>query len=823
MKQIGTGWLLTAKKTGIFLAIFLLYSKTKSMFKNYLLVALRQLSRNRGYSFVNIFGLATGMAIALVIGIWAYDELSVDQHIPYGDRVVQIMQNQWAQGQTDEKTPPRYVGTTVSPALNPWLHKDQYGDVFDVTAMALWPGQHLLVSGDKSIVHSGTSAEYTFPIVFGFRFLSGSPESMRDPNTALISRSTAIALYGTEDAVGKTFKYENRRPFTVGGVYADQPVNSSLRDYSFFISMANEETSWVRSIYNFENHSCRMYARLAENVTLDQATARIKNICSPFVQFAYETYEVFPFRKLYLYYDEGVSLGDGRIVYVRMLSLIGVFILLLACINFMNLVTARSEKRAKEVGIRKTVGSLRGHLIAQFLGESVLLALLSFVFAIAVAALTLPWFNQLSGKTMTFLWTNPVFWSLSLVCALLTGLLAGSYPAFYLSGFRPVKVLKGLFKAGKGASNPRKVLVVTQFAISLALIIGTIVVFRQIQFAKNQPLGYDQSGLISVPVNTQELDSHFEAIRQALLNTGVVANVANASADINAFNQNNFLEWEGMSAEAKTLTFRDVFVNADYGPTIGWNIVKGRDFSRALLTDSAAAIVNETGARILGFKDPIGKTVKHWGKPYTIVGVTKDIISNSPYYPVQPAIFMGEGGHAVFAIRIKPGTPVRTALSAMEPVFRQFNPASPFIYSFIDEEYQKKFNTESRIGNLATVFSVLAIIISCLGLFGLASFVAEQRTKEIGVRKILGASVTGLWARLSADFIKLVVLSMVIAMPVSYYCMHQWLQNYALHTQLSAWIFAVAGVGLMLITLATISFQVLRAALMNPVKSLRSE
>lgn len=793
------------------------------MFRNYLLVALRQLSRNRGYSFVNIFGLATGMAIALVIGIWAYDELSVDQHIPYDDRVVQIMQNQWAQGQTDEKTPPRYVGTTVSPALNPWLHKDQYGDVFDVTAMALWPGQHLLVSGDKSIVHSGTSAEYTFPIVFGFRFLSGTPESMRDPNTALISRSTAIALYGTEEAVGKTFKYENRRPFTVGGVYADQPVNSSLRGYSFFISMANEETSWVRSIDNFENHSCRMYARLADNVTLDQATARIKNICSPFVQFAYETYEVFPFRKLYLYYDEGVSLGDGRIVYVRMLSLIGVFILLLACINFMNLVTARSEKRAKEVGIRKTVGSLRGHLIAQFLGESVLLALLSFVFAIALAALTLPWFNQLSGKTMTFPWTNPVFWSLSLVCAFVTGLLAGSYPAFYISGFRPVKVLKGLFKAGKGASNPRKVLVVTQFAISLALIIGTIVVFRQIQFAKNQPLGYDQSGLISVPVNTQELDSHFEAIRQALLNTGVVANVANASADINAFNQNNFLEWEGMSAEAKTLTFRDVFVNADYGPTIGWSIVKGRDFSRALLTDSAAAIVNETGARILGFKDPIGKTVKHWGKPYTIVGVTKDIISNSPYYPVQPAIFMGEGGHAVFAIRIKPGTPVRTALSAMEPVFRQFNPASPFIYSFIDEEYQKKFNTESRIGNLATVFSVLAIIISCLGLFGLASFVAEQRTKEIGVRKILGASVTGLWARLSADFIKLVVLSMVIAMPVSYYCMHQWLQNYALHTQLSAWIFAIAGVGLLLITLATISFQVLRAALMNPVKSLRSE
>lgn len=793
------------------------------MFKNYLLLALRQLRRNRGTSFVNIFGLATGMAIALIIGIWANDELSIDQGIPNGDRVVEIMQNQWAQGHTDEKTPPRYVGTTVSPALNPWLQKGNYKDVFDQTAMTLWPGQHLLVNGDKSIVHTGTSAEYTFPIIFGFRFLSGTAESMRDPNTALISRSTAIALYGTENAVGKTFNYENRRPFTIGGVYADQPANSSLRGYNFLISMANEETSWVKNIDNFENHSCRIYARLADNVTADQATARIKNICSPYVKFAYETYQVFPFQSLYLYYDEGNSVGDGRIGYVRMLSIIGVFILLLACINFMNLVTARSEKRAKEVGIRKTFGSLRGHIIAQFLGESVLLALISFVLAIALAALTMPWFNQLSGKTMTFPWTNPLFWIFSLICALLTGLLAGSYPAFYLSSFRPVKVLKGLFKAGKGASSPRKVLVVAQFAISLALIIGTIVVFRQVQFAKDQPLGYNQGGLISVPVNTQELDSHFEALRQRLLNTGMVANVANSSTDLNGFNMNNFLEWEGMSEEAKNLSFRDVFVNADFGPTIGWNIVKGRDFSRAHVTDSTAAIVNETGARILGFEDPIGKTVKHWGKSYTIIGVTKDMISNNPYYPVQPAIFMGEGGHSVFTIRIKPNTPVRTALAAMEPVFKEFNPASPFIYSFIDEEYQKKFNTESRIGNLATVFSFMAILISCLGLFGLASFVAEQRTKEIGVRKVLGASVTGLWALLSADFIKLVALSMLIAMPLAYYCMDQWLQNYALHTSLSAWIFVVSGVGLLLVTLATVSYQVVRAALLNPVKSLRSE
>jgi putative ABC transport system permease protein len=793
------------------------------MFKNYLIIAIRQLRKNGGYSFINIFGLATGMAIALVIGIWAADELSVDQGMPNGGRIVEIMQNQWPKGQTNEKTPPTYVGTTISPALNRWLQKGKYQDVFSATAMTLWPSQHLLVNGAKTIVQTGTSAEYTFTLIFGYHFLSGTAQSMRDPNTALISQSTAIALYGTEHAVGKTFTYENRRPFTVGGVYADQPASSSLKDIEFFISMASEETTGVRNINDFESHNCRMYALLAPKVSPQQATARIKNICSPFVKYAYENYQALPFKSLYLHYDNGNSVGEGRIVYVRMLSIIGIFILMLACINFMNLATARSEKRAKEVGIRKTVGSLRGHLIAQFLGESVLMAFISFMLAIVLADLTLPGFSLLSGKSLIFPWTSLLFWIAAILCTGVTGLLAGSYPAFYLSGFRPVKVLKGTFKTGKGAGLARKILVVTQFSISLALIIGTIVVFRQIQFAKDQPLGYQQSGLINVPDNTRELDTHYEAIRNALLKTGVVAGIANASTTLNDFSQNDFFQWEGMSEEAKTVSFRDIYVNADFGSTVGWTILKGRDFSRERITDSTAAIVNETGASILGFKDPVGKMINHYGKSYTIIGVAKNIISNSPYYPVQPAMFMGDGGHGLFTIRIKPGTPVRAALAAMEPVFKQFNPSSPFVYTFMDEEYQAKFATESRIGNLASVFSGLAILISCLGLFGLASFVAEQRTKEIGVRKVLGARVTGLWALLSTDFLKLVILSCLVAMPLSYFFMSKWLENYALHTPLSLWIFISAGAGILFITLATVSYQALKAALMNPVKSLRNE
>jgi putative ABC transport system permease protein len=365
--------------------------------------------------------------------------------------------------------------------------------------------------------------------------------------------------------------------------------------------------------------------------------------------------------------------------------------------------------------------------------------------------------------------------------------------------------------------------VVAQFSISLSLIIGTIVVFRQIRYAEDRPVGYDRAGLINVPINTDALDRNYEALRTSLLKTGVVSGVANASTLLTAFYQNDAMLWPGMTEEQKNIFFRDIEVNSDFGPAVGWTVLRGRDFSRAYLTDSSAAIVNETGARALGFKNPIGKTVRFENKVYTIIGVTKDMISNSPYDKVQPAVFLGQGGHSVDIIRIKPGAPIRTALSAIESVYKQYNPASPFIYHFNDDDYAQKFETETRIGDLTTVFAGLAILISCMGLLGLASFVAEQRRKEIGVRKVLGASVVNLWAMLSGDFLKLIALSMAIAMPLIGMTMNKWLQNYPIHTYLSPWIFVLAGAGMLLITLCTVSFQALKAALVNPVKSLRTE
>jgi ABC-type antimicrobial peptide transport system permease subunit len=792
------------------------------MFKNYLLLTLRQLRKNRGYIVINVGGLAIGMAAALLIGIWIAGEIAVDKSYPDRSHIVEIMQDQRPNG-TPTGSPITYRGTTVSSALKPFL-QNRYKNIFAETAMFEWSGDGLLVNGEKSISRKGSWVEHSFPSIFGYQFLSGNPASLRDPSTALLSRSTAIALYGTEKVLGKTFSYNNQLLFTVGGVYADMPQTSSFHDIDFFIPITHKWMDWLTHNTDFNNHICRIFARLDGNITPEEATARIKNVCTPFVKYNIETYTVFPFDQLYLHYDESGSVGgSGRIGFVRLIGIIGVFVVLLACINFMNLSTAQSEKRAKEVGIRKTLGSLRGQLISQFLGESLLVAFFAFILAIFLVVLTLPLFTQLAGKPMIIPWTSPIFWALSLAITFITGLLAGSYPAFYLSGFRPVRVLKGAFRAGKSASLPRKVLVVSQFSISLCLIIGTLVVFRQIQYAKDRPVGYDRAGLINVPISTDLLDQHYESLRTSLLNTGVVANVANASTLLTAFYQNNFMEWEGMTEAQKSISFRDITVNADYGPTIGWTVVQGRDFSREYLTDSTAAIVNEEGARSLGFKNPIGKTFRYNNTDWKIIGVTKDMISNSPYEKVQPAVFMGRGGHSVHIIRIKPGAPIRSALAKIEAVYKQYNPSSPFIYHFNDDDYAQKFVTETRIGNLTTVFSGLAILISCLGLYGLASFVAEQRTKEIGVRKVLGAGVVNLWAMLSSDFLKLIAISMVIGMPLIGLAMNKWLQNFALHTDLSLWIFVLAGAGMLFITLCTVSFQALKAALMNPVKSLRTE
>ncbi|HTR30779.1 MAG TPA: ABC transporter permease [Puia sp.] len=805
------------------------------MFSNFLRIAIRSLQRHRTNSVINIAGLATGMAITLVIGLWIADECSFDHYHSNHSRIVQVMVRQDVTGNTLRHLIASgytaMAGYTISTALGPAM-RTGFDDIFEKTAMVThYQSPSLLNVGDKAISCAGEWAQYTFPEIFGFRMLLGTTRALKDPSTVLISKSTATALFGHDNPLGKIIRRDAKSTFAVGGVYEDLPRNSTFYGTGLLLPWNMKEMRWLNQNTDWNDHSAAMYALLAPNVTPEQATARIKFLPTSHVNIpdAKEYLMTYPLDRIHLHGDFKFGVPDGgRIRFVWFFGLIGGFVLLLACINFMNLSTARSERRAKEVGIRKTIGSLRSQLIGQFLGESILFALIALSVAMLFARLSLPFFNSLSAKDMHLPVSDPVFWLYAIAFAIFTGILAGSYPAFYLSAFRPVKVLKGLFRAGRSATILRQVLVTLQFTISLSLVIGTIVVFRQIMFAKDRPLGYTREGLVTIPINTDTLRQHYDALRNELLASGVISNVAQSSLPTTGFLNGNPAKWKGQTEDQKMIMFNNVNVSPEFGPTVGWKVLQGRDLSRDYPTDSSAALLNAAAVRAMGIDDPVGRQIEFapFGEPlktYHIVGVVGDMLANSPYEAIGPAIFLGDGWLAEMTIRIRPGISAHTALAAMEKIFKKFNPASPFIYRFNDEDYAQKFAAESQIGSLGAVFAGLAIFISCLGLFGLASFMAEQRTREVGVRKVLGAGVFDVWVLLSMDFLKLVLLSLVISMPLVFYGMHRWLGSYPIHAPLSWWIFASAGAGILAITLLTVSYQSLKAAFMNPVHSLRVE
>ncbi len=796
-----------------------------TMIRNYLKIALRNLVKNRVYSAINIGGLAVGMAVAMLIGLWIYDELSFDRYFRNYDRIAKVMQSGSFEGQVYHSG---YNPLPIGQEL-----RTVYSDDFTHVIMSSWTGEHILAYGDKKFTKTGNYLSSDAPDMLTLKMLSGTRAGLKDPNSILLSESVAQALFGTADPVGKLMKIDNKLDVKVTGVYEDFPYNTEFREMTFIApwDLYVSSQAWVkRAQDNVEwgNFSWQVLAQIAPNTDFEAVSAKIKNIRlkhNPEMSFLKPVVYLQPMSRWHLYtgWDKSGNV-EGRIQYVWLFGIIGAFVLLLACINFMNLSTARSEKRAREVGIRKAVGSVRSQLITQFFSESLLVAAFAFVLSILLVLLMLPVFNEVADKQTGVLWTNPVFWLCGFGFSLLTGLIAGSYPALYLSSFQAVKVLKGTFRVGRFASVPRQVLVVVQFTVSVTLIIGTIIVFRQIQHAKNRPVGYDRSGLVTVAMNTPELYQQYNALRTSLLETGAVVDMSTSSTPATDLNsQNSGFTWEGKDPAFKE-SFGTIAVSHDFGKTVGWQFIQGRDLSRQFATDSSGMVVNETAVRYMGLKDPVGKQSKWNDKSYRIVGVIRDMLMDSPFEPVYQTVYMLDYGWAnVINIKLNPNQSASESLAKIEGVFRKFNPGSPFDYKFTDQQYALKFATEERIGKLATGFAILAILISCLGLFGLASFMAEQRTKEIGVRKVLGASVTNLWVLLSKDFVVLVVIAFGISTVIAYYFLNGWLQKYQYHTELSWWIFAASGAGALLITLLTVSYQSIKAALLNPVKSLRSE
>lgn len=790
------------------------------MLKNYLKIAIRNLLRNKGFSIINITGLAIGMASALLILLWIQNELSYDRFYPKTDRIY-LMYNR------DKGSDGIWAWNNTPSPLGPTLKKDyaaveEYARYFNVT--------FLTTVGEKRINSQGAFCDSGFLRIFPFPMLKGEAFSaMNGPKNIVLTERMAKRLFGSEEAMGKTVRIDSTADFVVSGILKDLPPNTSftfdyLLPWSFAIRLG-----WERDNDSWGNNHVYTYVLLKPGVssaTFDQQVKKITIDHSKGV----ETTEVFtqPMARNHLYSknENGVLVGD-KIKTVQLFGVIACFILLIACINFMNLSTARSEKRAREVGVRKVVGAYRGFLIAQFVGESILISGLAFIVAMVLAYLSLDSFNLLVGKQLVIDYSNPVLWLFSAGFVLFTGLLAGSYPAFYLSSFQPVKVLKGSFKKADALISTRKVLVVFQFSFAIILIICTLIIQRQIEYAQNRDAGYDRHNLVYTFAQG-DLIKHYQLLKGDLINSGAAISVSKTSGPITRHWSDGWgYTWEGSTKQDEKVDFTSFAVDANFTRTMGATLISGRDIDiYKYPTDSTAVLLNEAAVRIMRLKNPIGMAITR-GKEenWHVVGVVKNFILESPFSrDIDPMIIAGPKlyGHVIH-IKFNPANSTAANLEKAEKIFRQYNPRYPFEYVFTDDSYARKFREEQQTGKLSALFAGLTIFISCLGLFALATYMAENRIREIGVRKVLGASVTSITTLLAKDFVWLVLIAFIIAAPVAWFVMNKWLLGYGYHIAIGWSVFVMSGVLALLIAVITVSWQSIRAAMSNPIKSLRSE
>jgi len=792
------------------------------MLKNYFKTAWRNLIRNTAFSVLNISGLGLGIACSLLIMLWVSDERSVDAFHDNGKFLYQVYERQYYDGKVEASYPTQGL---LADELKRVIPEIQYASAME---RASAPGSlSSFEAAGKIIKMNGSFAGADFFSMFSFPLLQGRPQAVLNTQEGIaISRKMADQFFGSDaKAIGKTIRYENREDLLVTAVFQNIPVSSSqqfdfLRSWIAFV----KENQWVN---NWGNTSPVTLVQLRKDADPHKVEAKIKDFIyryRPKDKGSLTELALQPYTEKYLHstFKDG-EIDGGRIEYVRLFTIVAIFILLIACINFMNLATARATKRAKEVGVRKVIGAARSTLIRQFMGEALLLTFFSTIVAICLAVILLPAFNNLSGKQLSLPLANPVFWAALSGLLLITGFVAGSYPAVFLSSLHPIRVLKGSLKFGASAVFFRKGLVVFQFALSIILIVGMIVIFRQMDYIQSKNLGYDRENLVYIPIEG-DLVKNYNLFKEKAGNIPGVLSVSKMRNSPTVIEHHTgSIEWAGKDPNL-AVSFADAVVGYDFVKTMNLQLKEGRDFSTQFGTDSTSYLLNETALQKIGYKDPIGREVV-WGNRHgKIIGVIKDFHFNSMHSAIDPLIIrLDENwGWGNILVRIK-GDNTKATVTGLQKLCKAINPKTPFTYQFSDEEYSRLYKSEQVVSKLSNCFAFLAIFISCLGLFGLATFSAAQRTKEIGVRKVLGASVSSIIALLTTNFLKPVLVAIVIAVPVSQYFLKQWLNGFAYKINIEWWVFAGAGGISILIAMLTVSFQAIKAAMTNPVKNLRTE
>ena len=786
------------------------------MFKNYLKIAWRNLIRNKGFSILNIAGLSIGLTVFTLIILWINFELGFDRFHENQERIYEVNNQYDVEGEI-------WTWNSTPKAMAPAIKKD-YPEVERISRY-FYDTPFLFSVDDKRIKATGTIVDPDFLSIFSFPLVQGDIASVfSDVNSVVITETFAKKMFGDKDPIGEIVVIDNADTFKVTGILKDLPTNTDftfefLVPWAYLTQKGWDDTHWG-------NNSVATYVMLKKDVNFSDFSTKIKTLRENYDEDSSDMVTLlYPYSRTYLYneFENGKEIG-GRIDLIKMFGIIAAIILIIACINFMNLSTARSEKRAKEVGVRKVMGAPKKHLIYQFLGESILISAIAAIFSILLVLLVLPAFNDLVGHELELDFTSKWFWISALAIVLFTGLLAGSYPALYLSAFKPSAVLKGTFHKADTLITPRKVLVVVQFSVAIILITSTLIISQQLDKVQNRQLGYSKDNLIYTFLEG-DIDKNYELIKKELLKSGAASSITKTSSPITESWSNTWgFEWSGKNENDKTIVLR-LIADDVVAETMGLELLSGRDLNlQEFPTDSTAVLLNESAVSLMGFNEPLGQIIKDNGIEWHVVGVVKDFVFNSPFQKIEPLVIEGaKGWFNVMHMKLNEANSTSENLAIVENIYKKYNPEYPFDFEFVDGEYAEKFSDQQRIGKLATLFTLLTILISCLGLFGLASYMAENRIKEVGIRKVLGASVTTIVTLLSKDFLKLVAISILIAIPIAWYYMSNWLEEFDFRISISVWVFAIAGGLTLVIALVTVSFQAIKAARANPVKSLRSE